>query len=70
MTIESPCIKICVMDPASGLCRGCGRTLSEISAWASRLDAERQAIMAALPERLRAAELTDYTGPRTPSIKT
>jgi predicted Fe-S protein YdhL (DUF1289 family) len=33
----SPCISVCRMDAASGLCEGCFRTLDEIAAW-SRLD--------------------------------
>jgi uncharacterized protein len=52
------------MDPASGLCRGCGRTLDEIGAWSSMRDAERRSIMSALPERMRAAGLSDPTGER------
>jgi hypothetical protein len=59
--IESPCIKICVMDQASGLCRGCGRTLAEIGDWASLSAAARAAIMARLPGRLRAAGLPPAT---------
>lgn len=55
---STPCIKVCVIDPASGLCEGCGRTLDEIAQWSSLSEAERLAIMAVLPERLqeRAAE--------------
>ena len=55
--IESPCTKICTMDAASGLCVGCGRTLDEIARWGSMADAERAAIMSALPERKKAAQL-------------
>jgi uncharacterized protein len=51
--MESPCVKICTYDPASGLCRGCGRTLEEIGAWYSMTDSERRAVMEELPERLR-----------------
>ena len=51
--METPCIKICTYDPGSGLCRGCGRTLEEITAWASMRTDERQRIMEQLPERLR-----------------
>jgi hypothetical protein len=51
--MESPCIKICTFDPESGLCRGCGRTLDEIGGWFCMTDAERRAVMAQLPERLR-----------------
>lgn len=48
---ESPCVKVCVIHPATGLCLGCARTLDEIAAW-SRLGPERRrAIMAELPAR-------------------
>lgn len=50
---STPCIKVCVIDPASRLCEGCGRTLDEIAQWSSLSEAERLAIMAVLPERLR-----------------
>lgn len=50
--IASPCIKICVIDPQSGLCEGCGRTLQEIAQWSRLGDAERRAIMATLEDRL------------------
>jgi predicted Fe-S protein YdhL (DUF1289 family) len=47
-----------MIDPRSGLCYGCGRTLPEIASW-HRLDsAERQAIMATLAARMRDAGLT------------
>lgn len=48
---ESPCVKICVIEPASGLCVGCHRTAREITAWPTLAQAERRAIMAALPAR-------------------
>ncbi len=53
-TIETPCIKICSMDPQSGLCVGCGRTLDEIAQWSRWSDEERRGVMAELAERLRA----------------
>jgi uncharacterized protein len=49
--IQTPCIKICVVDPQSGLCLGCHRTLNEIAAWTSLGDAERARIMSELPGR-------------------
>ncbi|MEW6643654.1 MAG: DUF1289 domain-containing protein [Pseudomonadota bacterium] len=57
MSLETPCIKVCVMDPTSGLCRGCGRTLAEIGAWTTLPAEARRAVMAALPARLAAAGL-------------
>ncbi|HLY04585.1 MAG TPA: DUF1289 domain-containing protein [Rhizomicrobium sp.] len=49
--IVSPCIKVCTMDPATGLCAGCGRTLDEIARWGGMSNAEREAIMRELPAR-------------------
>lgn len=54
MTVESPCIKVCVLDPATGYCIGCGRTGNEIGAWLSMDDAARAALVAELPARLTA----------------
>ncbi|MGX5732935.1 DUF1289 domain-containing protein [Bosea thiooxidans] len=53
--VSTPCVKICVIDPTSKLCEGCGRTLTEIARWGQLSEAERRAIMAELPERLRQA---------------
>jgi uncharacterized protein len=50
--IETPCIKVCVIDPANGLCKGCGRSLDEIARWGSMSDAERRRIMSGLKERM------------------
>jgi uncharacterized protein len=49
--LETPCIDVCEMDAASGLCTGCGRTLDEIAGWADMSKEERRAIMALLPGR-------------------
>lgn len=54
--IESPCISLCVIDPASGWCKGCARTLPEIARWGSITDADRSAVMTALPARLALLE--------------
>ena len=51
MAIASPCTKVCTIDPRSGLCLGCGRTLDEIARWASLAESERKAIMTELPQR-------------------
>jgi predicted Fe-S protein YdhL (DUF1289 family) len=51
--MESPCIKICAIDPGTGLCEGCGRSLAEIAGWTGLSSAERRRIMAELPARLR-----------------
>jgi predicted Fe-S protein YdhL (DUF1289 family) len=55
---ESPCIKICLTDPVTGLCLGCHRRLDEIAAWGRLSPAARRAIMAELPARAEAAKAT------------
>jgi uncharacterized protein len=49
--IESPCVKVCVIHEASGLCLGCYRSLDEIAAWSSLAPETRRAILAELPAR-------------------
>ena len=49
--IESPCIKVCVIEPSARLCTGCLRTLDEIAGWGRMSTEERRRIMAALPSR-------------------
>ena len=57
MSIETPCIAVCMIDPGTGLCFGCGRTLPEIARWHRIDSAERLAIMAQLPARMADAGL-------------
>jgi uncharacterized protein len=52
--ISSPCIKVCAVSGAVGLCVGCGRTLAEIAAWGTLEESQRLDIMADLPARLAA----------------
>jgi uncharacterized protein len=54
--VESPCVNICSIDPDTGWCVGCGRTLDEIARWGGTDDADRAAVMAVLPERMAALE--------------
>ena len=51
--IASPCINVCVLDSRTDLCIGCGRRRAEIAGWRGYDDAERDRVMAELPERLR-----------------
>ncbi|MEZ5970886.1 MAG: DUF1289 domain-containing protein [Hyphomonadaceae bacterium] len=52
--ISTPCIKVCAVSGQTGQCVGCGRTLQEIARWGAMEEAERQAIMRDLPDRLAA----------------
>ena len=49
--IVTPCVKVCIVDGESGLCLGCYRTLGEVARWSSMGAAEREKLMADLPER-------------------
>jgi predicted Fe-S protein YdhL (DUF1289 family) len=57
--IESPCNKVCVVDPLSALCIGCGRSLAEIAGWIAFDAGERARISAELPGRLAALARAD-----------
>lgn len=61
--ILTPCKNICVLDPASGLCRGCGRTGEEIAAWSGMTNNERMRIMALLPDRLDTLDVVSSSQP-------
>jgi predicted Fe-S protein YdhL (DUF1289 family) len=56
--IESPCNRVCTLDPASGFCLGCGRSLDEITRWTQMTDAERARLIVDLERRLRARRHT------------
>lgn len=47
----SPCISVCRIEPSSGLCEGCLRTLDEIARWGSLNDEARSAVWNAIDER-------------------
>ena len=49
--VSSPCISVCTIDPASGLCMGCYRTLDEIGGWIDLSNEAKRALVAALPSR-------------------
>ena len=57
MSKETPCIAVCMMDPKTKLCFGCGRTLPEIARWHRMETAERLAVMEGLAARMEEAGL-------------
>ena len=57
MSKETPCIAVCMMDPKTKLCFGCGRTLPEIARWHRMETAERLAVMEGLAARMAEAGL-------------
>jgi predicted Fe-S protein YdhL (DUF1289 family) len=49
--MQSPCVRLCLIEPATGLCTGCGRSLVQIARWSSMTNEERQRIMNELSDR-------------------
>ncbi|HEY0327944.1 MAG TPA: DUF1289 domain-containing protein [Rhodopseudomonas sp.] len=72
MSRTSPCIDVCIIDPDSALCIGCGRTVSEITDWRHLPGEARRAIMAQLPDRLIEAGLRPQPAaePEPPTTET
>jgi hypothetical protein len=52
----SPCIGVCILDPASGFCRGCYRTIAEIAGWLDLTPEEKHRVVADAAARKAAAE--------------
>jgi uncharacterized protein len=50
-TVASPCINVCRMNEATGLCEGCLRTIDEIAAWQTLDDSARRAVWDAIETR-------------------
>ena len=63
MSKETPCIAVCMMDPKTKLCFGCGRTLPEIARWHRMETAERLAVVEGLAARMAAAGLVQMPPP-------
>ena len=62
MSKETPCVAVCMIDPKTRLCFGCGRTLPEIARWHAMESAERLTVMALLPARMNQAGLPPIAG--------
>jgi len=58
LAIPSPCVGVCRLEAATGLCEGCLRTAGEIALWPGASHAERLAIVERLRERRRARGIT------------
>lgn len=61
----SPCVGVCLVDPATRTCRGCLRTIAEIARWYEAGADEKRAILARLAERRRATGAWGCAAPNT-----
>jgi len=64
--VASPCNSVCRIDPRSGLCEGCYRTLDEIARWSAIDDAQKLAMRDVLRLRRREQRLSSGTGEAPP----
>ena len=51
--MKSPCLNVCVIDPISSFCIGCGRTTEEIAGWTQYTDDQRESVTHDLANRLK-----------------
>ncbi|MFN0301041.1 MAG: DUF1289 domain-containing protein [Burkholderiales bacterium] len=49
--VPSPCINICRMNEAAGVCEGCFRTIGEIANWSVMSASEKKMVLARINER-------------------
>lgn len=57
--VRSPCVDVCRMDAASGLCAGCWRTIDEIAAWSKLDDDGKRAVWRVIALRRQRAGADD-----------
>ncbi|HEY4918962.1 MAG TPA: DUF1289 domain-containing protein [Xanthobacteraceae bacterium] len=67
--IESPCNRVCTLDPDTDLCLGCGRSLDEITAWTRMSDAERTRVLADCGRRLARVPAKACPDPGWPPVR-
>lgn len=53
--VPSPCLSVCRMNEATGMCEGCWRTIDEIGQWSSADDSTKRAIWRRIEQRITAS---------------
>ncbi|MDQ6685513.1 MAG: DUF1289 domain-containing protein [Pseudomonadota bacterium] len=57
--VASPCNRVCRIDPGSGWCLGCWRTLDEIAAWSGLSAAAQVQVVESLEARRASLQAGD-----------
>lgn len=52
--LPSPCINVCKMNPRTGLCEGCFRTIDEIAQWSSATEERKRQVWVEIRRRQEA----------------
>lgn len=60
--VPSPCISICRMNAATGLCEGCFRTVGEIAAWSGADEDGKRRIWRSIDRRMALLEAGGPSG--------
>ncbi len=50
--VPSPCINVCRMNPQSGWCEGCFRTIDEIVQWGSATESFKRGVWVEIKARM------------------
>lgn len=58
-SVPSPCVSVCRIDPTSGLCLGCWRSIDEIVAWGRMDDAGKRLVWQAILARMGTPSVRD-----------
>ncbi len=61
----SPCTSVCRIEPTTGWCEGCMRTIDEIAAWGTMSVADKRRVWADLAQR-RARTVASPVAAATP----
>lgn len=56
--VASPCVGVCAMSEATGLCQGCYRTIDEIRQWWDMTPLQKNEVLAKLEPRM--LEFADF----------
>ncbi len=49
--LPSPCINVCRINQATGLCEGCWRTIDEIAQWRCASEVQKRVVWRAIKQR-------------------
>jgi hypothetical protein len=49
--VPSPCVQVCTLDPLTGLCVGCYRTVQEVADWLEMSAEEKRAVLERVAQR-------------------
>ena len=65
-SLRSPCVSICRIEPATGYCVGCHRTIDEIADWGTMSDDRKRGVWQQIRQRRSALDPALPTMPPGP----